>query len=140
MESRFINEPFDDEERQLMETVENSPDVRFPEEEERGQADGKGMPRRGAFRNAGQARPSPGSKDQGRPEKGLYAVEVSPQLSIALQLVAFRGKKTQRQAADEMGMHIQAYQRLENPDSNLSVRMLERIAGHLGKKLEVRFV
>ena len=27
-----------------------------------------------------------------------------------------------------------------NPDSNLSVRMLERIAGHLGKKLEVRLV
>lgn len=35
MESKFINEPFDDEERELMETVENSPDVRFPEEEER---------------------------------------------------------------------------------------------------------
>ena len=35
MESRFIDEPFDEEERQLMEAVENSPDVRFPEEEER---------------------------------------------------------------------------------------------------------
>ena len=55
-------------------------------------------------------------------------------------MVAARGKKTQRQMANEMGMHLQAYQRLENPDSNLSVRMLERIAGHLGKKLEVRFV
>ena len=35
MESRFIDEPFDEEERQLMEAVENSPDVRLPEEEER---------------------------------------------------------------------------------------------------------
>ena len=35
MESRFIDEPFDEEEQQLMEAVENPPDARFPEEEER---------------------------------------------------------------------------------------------------------
>lgn len=84
--------------------------------------------------------PLPEARTKPDPEKGLYAVEVSPSLSIALQLVAARGKKTQRQAADEMGMHLQAYQRLENPKSNLSVRMLERIAAHLGKRLEVRLV
>ena len=84
--------------------------------------------------------PLPEAKTKPDPKNGLYAVEVSPSLSIALQMVAARGKKTQRQMANEMGMHLQAYQRLENPDSNLSVRMLERIAGHLGKKLEVRLV
>lgn len=85
-------------------------------------------------------RPLPEAKTAPDVKNGLYAIEVSPSLSIALQLVTARGDKTQRQAADEMGMHLQAYQRLENPKSNLSVRMLERIATALGKRLEVRFV
>lgn len=38
--------------------------------------------------------PLPEARTKPDPEKGLYAVEVSPSLSIALQLVAARGKKT----------------------------------------------
>ncbi|MBR2057531.1 MAG: helix-turn-helix transcriptional regulator, partial [Fibrobacter sp.] len=65
---------------------------------------------------------------------------VDPELAIALQVAAARGKVPQATVAREMGMTKQAYQRLEDPKANLSVKMLKRIAESMGKRLEVQFV
>ena len=71
---------------------------------------------------------------------GLYRIDVAPELAIALQVAAARGKVPQATVAREMGMTKQAYQRLEDPKANLSVKMLKRIAESMGKRLEVQFV
>lgn len=84
--------------------------------------------------------PLPECKTKANEKKGLYRIDVDPELAIALQVAAARGKVPQATVAREMGMTKQAYQRLEDPKANLSVKMLKRIAESMGKRLEVQFV
>lgn len=84
--------------------------------------------------------PLPACKTAENPRKGLYRIEVDPELAVALQVAAARGKVPQATVARELGMTKQAYRRLEDPKANLSVRMLKRVAEGLGKRLEIRFV
>lgn len=84
--------------------------------------------------------PLPASKTKANESKGLYRIEVDPELSVALQVAAARGKVPQTAIAQKMGMTKQAYQRLESRNANLSVKMLKRIAQSMGKRLEIQFV
>ena len=84
--------------------------------------------------------PLPASKTKANESKGLYRIEVDPELSVALQVAAARGKVPQTAIAQKMGMTKQAYQRLESRKANLSVKMLKRIAQSMGKRLEIQFV
>lgn len=84
--------------------------------------------------------PVPVSKTKANEKKGFYAIDVSPAMSVAMTVLEARGKRSQREMANIMGMRLQAYQRLENPKSNLSLKMLQRIADVFGKKLVVSMV
>ncbi|MCQ2061435.1 MAG: type II toxin-antitoxin system HicB family antitoxin [Fibrobacter sp.] len=91
------------------------------------------------LRDVFDGEPLPASKTKPNHSKGLYSIDVDPELAVALTLAAYRGAKPQSIAAKEMGMQPQAYQRLEDPSANLSVKMLHRIANYIGKKLEISF-
>ncbi|MCF0220734.1 MAG: type II toxin-antitoxin system HicB family antitoxin [Fibrobacter sp.] len=84
--------------------------------------------------------PLPVASTKENRRNGLYSVEVSPSMSVALEVVAARGSRSQSEVANSMGMRLQAYQRLEDPNSNLSMRMMERVAAAIGKKLVVSMV
>ncbi len=71
--------------------------------------------------------------------RGLYRVDVSPSLATALQIAVIRGRVPQAVMARDMGMTPQAYMRLEDPKSNLSVKMLDRFAKAVGKRLVITF-
>ena len=76
--------------------------------------------------------PLPSCKTAENQKKGLYRIDVAPEHAIALQVAAASGKVPQATVAREMGMTKQAYQRLEDPKANLSVKMLKRIAESMG--------
>jgi len=74
-------------------------------------------------------------------KKGWYPVEVLPHILIAWQIRELRGKLSQSEIAQRMGLSYQAYQRLENPvKSNPTIKTLERIAKVMGKQLSIQLV
>ncbi len=74
-------------------------------------------------------------------KKGLYPVEVLPHILIAWQIREIRGKLSQSEIAQRMGLSYQSYQRLENPvKGNPTIKTLERIAKVMGKQLSIQLV
>ena len=63
--------------------------------------------------------PLPECRTKANEKKGLYRIKVDPELAIALQVAAARGKVPQATIAREMGMTKQAYQRLESYSGSL---------------------
>lgn len=84
--------------------------------------------------------PLPLAKTVVNEKEGLYSVQVDSRLAIAYEIFEARRGKSTASICRKMGITRQAYQRLENPKSNLSVSMLNRVAAALGKRLEVKFV
>jgi len=67
-----------------------------------------------------------------------YPIIVSPQIVLSLRLRELRGKQSQTEVANKLGLSYQAYQRLENPrKANPTVKTLEKIAKVYGKKLQI---
>ena len=74
-------------------------------------------------------------------KKGWYSIEVLPHILVAWQIRELRGKLSQSEIAQRMGLSYQAYQRLENPvKSNPTIKTLERIAKVMGKQLSIQLV
>ncbi|MDA3958889.1 type II toxin-antitoxin system HicB family antitoxin [Oceanispirochaeta sp.] len=70
--------------------------------------------------------------------KDLYPIEVAPHIEIAIQLRNLRGRRSQKNIAEKLGLSYQAYQRLENPlKGNPTIKTLEKIAKALGLNLTV---
>jgi antitoxin HicB len=66
-----------------------------------------------------------------------YAIEVEPNIAIAIRLREWRGNDSQSAVAQRLGIKYQSYQRLENPaKSNPTIKTLEKIVKMYGKKLE----
>ena len=67
-----------------------------------------------------------------------YPIQVANHIVLSLQLRKLRGKKSQTDIAQRLGMTYQAYQRLENPrKANPTIKTLERIAKAYGRQLNV---
>ncbi len=73
-------------------------------------------------------------------KNGLYAINVDTQLATAYIVFEARRGKTATEMSRKMGISRQAYQRFENPKTNMSIMSLDKIAQANGKKLEIRFV
>ena len=73
-------------------------------------------------------------------KRGLYAIEADPGVSFAYQAFEARRGKPAAAIARRMGMTRQNFSRLENPRSNLSIRMMEKVAKALGKRLRIELV
>lgn len=84
--------------------------------------------------------PLPVAKTKPDESKGLYSVQVSEGLAVALEVAAARHGLPQAVVARKMGVSRQAYQRLEDPASNVSLATLRKFANAVGKRLEVKFV
>jgi antitoxin HicB len=75
------------------------------------------------------------------PGKGLYPIEVEPQIRLAWEFRKLRGDRSQSEIASRLKMSYQAYQRLENPGkANPTVKTLEKVAKAFGKRLEIGLV
>ncbi len=72
--------------------------------------------------------------------KGLYPIEVKPQLAIAYSIFEARRGKPAAEISRRMGIARQAYRRLEDPGASLSVATLLKFSRAVGKRLEIRFV
>jgi predicted RNase H-like HicB family nuclease len=72
--------------------------------------------------------------------KDLYPIEIDACISTIYRIRLLRGSKSAVIISKNMGISRQSYQRLELPTSNVSVRMLEKIAKANGKHLEIKFV
>ena len=69
-----------------------------------------------------------------------YPVSVSAHIVLALRLRELRGKQSQTDIAQKLGLSYQAYQRLENPrKANPTIKTLEKIANVYGRKLQIAF-
>lgn len=87
------------------------------------------------------ARGMPLPKPTAAKKKGLYPVEVLPHILVAWQIRELRGKLSQSEIAQRMGLSYQSYQRLENPvKGNPTIKTLERIAKVMGKQLSIQLV
>lgn len=72
--------------------------------------------------------------------KNFHPIVIEPHIATAIELRWQRGKKSQKEVANKLGIAYQVYQKLENPrTSNPTVKTLEKVARVLGKKLEVVF-
>lgn len=83
------------------------------------------------------------SSDLTVPEGGsILQVEISPALAlkIGMRQARKRAGLTQSQLAERAGVTQQQVARLESPDSNPTLDLLERIARALGVSLSVEFV
>ncbi|MCL2834102.1 MAG: type II toxin-antitoxin system HicB family antitoxin [Treponema sp.] len=67
-----------------------------------------------------------------------YPIIVSNHIILSLQLRELRGKQSQTDIANKLGLSYQAYQRLENPQkANPTIKTLEKIAQIYGRKLKI---
>jgi len=74
-------------------------------------------------------------------KKGWHPVDVLPHILVAWQIRKLRGKLSQSEIAERMGLSYQAYQRLENPiKGNPTIKTLERVARVMGKQLSIELV
>lgn len=67
---------------------------------------------------------------------------LEPEFSIVQELISARKEKglTQKQLSELTGIPQADISRLENGDGNPSLKTLQRIAGGLGKKVQIQFV
>jgi antitoxin HicB len=71
-------------------------------------------------------------------QKG-YPIQVLPEVSFALQLRKLRGKRTQKEAAELLGIRQQAYRKLEDVNNtNPRLLTIEKVVEKLGGKFEIR--
>jgi len=67
-----------------------------------------------------------------------YPITVASHIILSLRLRELRGKQSQADIADKLGLSYQAYQRLENPrKANPTVKTLEKIARVYGRELNI---
>lgn len=88
----------------------------------------------------GQGDPLPVARTKADPRKGLEAVPVDDRLAVAYTIFEARRGKSAAEVARKMGITRQAYQRLEDPKSSLTVATLVNAAKALGKQLDIAFV
>ncbi|WP_288787992.1 type II toxin-antitoxin system HicB family antitoxin [uncultured Fibrobacter sp.] len=84
--------------------------------------------------------PLPEAKTKADPKRRLFPVFVDERLAIAYSVFEARRGKSAAEISRRMGISRQAYQRLEDPKSSISVSTLIKLAEALGKNLEVRLV
>ena len=82
----------------------------------------------------------PARKTLPNERRGLYAIDVDPALSFAYQAFEARRGKPAATIARRMGVTRQNFSRIENPRSNLSIKMMKKAAKALGKRLEISLV
>lgn len=87
-----------------------------------------------------QGDPLPEAKTKPDHRNGLEAVQVDDRLAIAYTIFEARRGKSAAEVARKMGITRQAYQRLEDPKSSLTVATLIKAAKALGKQLDIAFV
>ena len=73
-------------------------------------------------------------------KKGWEKSEAAYQLTKALIEARLKGRISQRELAKRAGTTQAVISRIENMNVSPSIRLLQRIANSLGKKLEIRFV
>ena len=67
-----------------------------------------------------------------------YPVPVASHIALSLRLRELRGRQSQTNIAQKLGLSYQAYQRLENPrKANPTVKTLEKIANVYGRRLSI---
>jgi antitoxin HicB len=67
-----------------------------------------------------------------------FSVSVSSHIVLSLQLRELRGRQSQTDIAQKLGLSYQAYQHLENPrKANPTVKTLEKIAHVYGRELKI---
>ena len=67
-----------------------------------------------------------------------YPVSVASHIALSLRLRELRGKQSQTDIANKLGLSYQAYQRLENPrKANPTVKTLEKVARVYGRELHI---
>jgi antitoxin HicB len=71
---------------------------------------------------------------------GMHAIAIDPQLEVSYRLFEARRGLTQGKVAKAAGITQQAYQKLESPRANPTVRTLSKVAKAIGKRVEIRFV
>jgi antitoxin HicB len=70
--------------------------------------------------------------------KGGYPVTVASHIALPLQLRELRGRRSQGDIAQKLGLSYQSYQRLENPrKANPTVKTLEKIARVYQRELSI---
>lgn len=70
-----------------------------------------------------------------------YPIPVLPEVSFALQLRKLRGKRTQKEAAEILGIRQQAYRKLEDvKKTNPRLLTIEKVAAKLGGRLEINLI
>ena len=71
---------------------------------------------------------------------GLFAIELDPRMSVALEMHEARKGLKSKVVAKRMGISPQAFVRLQKSKSNVSVSTLARYAAAVGKRLEIRLI
>ena len=67
-----------------------------------------------------------------------YPIAVANHIVLSLRLRELRGKQSQTNIAEKLGLSYQAYQRLENPrKANPTIKTLEKIANVYGRELTI---
>lgn len=84
--------------------------------------------------------PLPAAKTAPNAKKGLVSIYVDPSVSFAYQAFEARRGKTAALVCRKVGEPRQWLGRIENPRSNLSVRMMKKAAKALGKRLRIELV
>jgi antitoxin HicB len=71
--------------------------------------------------------------------KNGYPIQVLSEVSFALQLRKLRGKRTQQEAAELLGIRQQAYRKLEDvKNTNPRLLTIEKVVERLGGRFEIR--
>jgi antitoxin HicB len=83
----------------------------------------------------GEPIPEPGAHEG----KGLVWIAPDAKVQAALLLRRARGSRAQAEIAQAMGTTWQAYQKIEQPDSNTTLAKLQKAARALGKELVIEF-
>jgi antitoxin HicB len=69
---------------------------------------------------------------------GGYPITVANHIALSLRLRELRGRRTQSDVAEKLGLSYQSYQRLENPrKANPTVKTLEKIARVYQRELSI---